>query len=294
MLVIDLGQSGARIKFQNKITLLTRGKLNGEPVYDALKSIFELLPPMEADLVTLSCTGFNGIVSNEKLLFNLCETFFGAKKVAVIDDGLAGFIGANNGKNGVALTLGGGVVAIGGKNGVYSHRDGLGSTFGDEGGGYWLGKLALTKALGIRQGRGSDAEMFEYFASECEAYDNLEIKNGPDAATLAINSAKKVLEAADNEVQSAISIVNEGAFLLSQTLIAAWKGCGGKADEQVEYVIQGGLAQNSNYVTKINKHVEAKLSNSVLVKSKGDNIDGASWIALNMLVDSPPLLRWVN
>jgi N-acetylglucosamine kinase-like BadF-type ATPase len=40
---------------------------------------------------------------------------------------------------------------------------GLGSTFGDEGGGFWLGKLAITKALGIRQGRGDDSEMLDYF-----------------------------------------------------------------------------------------------------------------------------------
>lgn len=294
MLVVDLGQSGARIKFEGQITLLTRGKLNGESVQEALKSIFELLPPVSSELVALSCTGFNGIVKNEIELFELCKKFFGAKEVAVIDDGLAGFIGAIEGKNGVALTLGGGVVAIGGNQGVFSHRDGLGSTFGDEGGGFWLGKNAITKALGIRQGRGSDKEMLDYFGLECDAFDNLEIKNGSDAATLAINSAKKVLEAADLGIKTAQKIVSEGAFLLSQTLIAAWEGCGGEKREKLEYVVQGGLARNMNYVSRISEIVKEKLPNSTMVKPKGDNLDGANWIAVNMPNDSPPLLKWVN
>lgn len=294
MLVVDLGQSGARIKFEGQTTLLTRGKLNGESVHAALKSVFELLPHMQSELVALSCTGFNGIVKNEIELFELCKVFFGARKVAVIDDGLAGFIGANEGKNGVVLTLGGGVVAVGGNKGIFSHRDGLGSTFGDEGGGFWLGKNAITKALGIRQGRGSDMEMLDYFRLECDAFDNLEVKNGSDAATLAINSAKKVLDASDLGIKTAVSIVTEGAFLLSQTLVAAWEGCRGERNEKMEFVIQGGLSRNLNYVSKISDLVIEKLPSAILVKPSGDNLDGANWIAQNMYTDSPPLLRWVS
>ena len=61
-----------------------------------------------------------------------------AKEVAVIDDGLAGFVGALGGRNGVVLSVGGGVVSIGGIDGHYAHRDGLGNTFGDEGSGFWI------------------------------------------------------------------------------------------------------------------------------------------------------------
>ena len=145
MLVIDLGQSGSRVRQEASTTTSSRGKRNGETVLDSLRAIFQDLPKTSAEVVALSCTGFNGIVSDADHFGSLCKEFFGSSRVAVIDDGFAGFIGALNGRDGVVLSVGGGVVSIGGRKGVFSHRDGLGSTFGDEGGGFWLGALAIKK-----------------------------------------------------------------------------------------------------------------------------------------------------
>jgi N-acetylglucosamine kinase-like BadF-type ATPase len=269
-----------------------RGKLNGETVLDAFKAIFEELPKISVDQVALSCTGFNGVVSEPEVYGQLCKEFFNAKEVAVIDDGLAGFVGALNGRNGVVLSIGGGVVSVGGREGLFAHRDGLGSTFGDEGGGFWLGKNAITKALGIRQGRGDDQEMLTYFANECAAYDRLVVKDTAEASTLAIRTAKKVLDAADAGVSTATAIVDEGAYLLAQTVVATWHGCGGTKADSPEIVIQGGPARNSSYSTKIALEINAKLPNAVIVESSGDNLDGATWIAENMRQDAPPLLLW--
>ena len=249
---------------------------------------------LSADVVSLSCTGFYGVVSEPEKYLALCAEFFGATKVAVIDDGLAGFIGALNGRNGVVLSVGGGVVAVGGKDGVHAHRDGLGSTFGDEGGGYWLGKLAITKALALRQGRGDDPEMVDYFADEINAYFDLEIRNSVDASNLAIRTAKKVLDAADAGVSTATAIVDEGAYLLAQTAVSAWYGCGGTKADSPEIVIQGGPARNVTYATKIALEINAKLPNAVIVKSAGDNLDGATWIANNLRQDVSPLLLWAG
>ena len=294
MLVVDLGQSGSRFQFSNGKTLLSRGKLSSETVLESLREVFTLIPKIQTDVVSLSCTGFNGVVPPAQPFAELCLEFFGAKKVAVIDDGLAGFVGALNGRNGVVLSIGGGVVAVGGRNGHFAHRDGLGSTFGDEGGGFWLGKLAITKALGVRQGRGDDKEMMDYFAAECEIYDALTVKNGSDAATFAINTAQKVLEAADAGVSTATAIVDEGAYLLAQTVVATWYGCGGTKADSPEIVIQGGPARNASYSTKIALEINAKLPNAVIVHSAGDNLDGATWIAQNKHEDAAPLLLWAH
>ena len=294
MLIIDLGQSGSRYQIGQDKFSLSRGKLSGEDTLEALSAVFKLIHEVRESQVILSCTGFYGEVSEPEKYLNLCAYFFGAKEVAVIDDGLAGFMGALRRDVGVVLTLGGGVVSIGGNKGVFVHRDGLGSTFGDEGGGYWLGKLAITKALGIRQGRGLDQKMLEYFSQECEAFDALVIKNSADAATLAIQSAKKVLEAADAGITTAMSIVDEGAFLLAQTVAASWIGCGGSQTDSPEIVIQGGLAQNASYSTKISQEILQKLPHARIVQPIGDNLDGAAWIAQNMLEDAPPLLRWAR
>jgi N-acetylglucosamine kinase-like BadF-type ATPase len=294
VLAVDLGQSGCRIRQGDFEVSSDRGKLAGEMPVPALRAVFESVQKLSADVVSLSCTGFNGIVVEPEKYAALCAEFFGAQKVAVIDDGLAGFVGALNGRDGVVLSIGGGVVSVGGREGHYAHRDGLGSTFGDEGGGFWLGKLAITKALGLRQGRGDDPEMLEYFAPECEFYDGLSVKNGTDAATFAIKTAQKVLDAADAGVSTATAIVDEGAFLLAQTVVATWYGCGGTKADSPEIVIQGGPARNATYATKIALEINAKLPNAVVVESAGDNLDGATWIANNMHEDAPPLMLWAN
>jgi N-acetylglucosamine kinase-like BadF-type ATPase len=294
MLVIDLGQSGSRVRQEASTTTSSRGKRNGETVLESLRAIFQEIPKTSAEVVALSCTGFNGIVAGADRFGLLCKEFFGSSRVAVIDDGFAGFIGALNGRDGVVLSIGGGVVSIGGRKGVFSHRDGLGSTFGDEGGGFWLGALAITKALALRQGRGTDTQMLEYFADECKKYDQLTIKDGAEASTFSINTAKKVLDAADQAIPTAISIVSEGSLLLAQTVVATWLGAGGAKDDAVEIVIQGGPAKNLNYVKAIFNNIKKEIPNAVIVESKGDNLDGASWIAENMSQDQPPLLLWAT
>jgi glucosamine kinase len=251
VLAVDLGQSGTRFKQGDLLITSDRGKVAGENPTEALRAAFETVQRFEADVVALSCTGFYGVVSEPQQYLELCREFFGATQVAVIDDGLAGYIGALNGRDGVALSVGGGVVAIGGRQGQYSHRDGLGNTFGDEGSGFWVGKLAITKALAIRQGRGDDTDMVDYFADEINAYFALEIKNSVDAVNLATKTARKVLDAADAGVSTATAIVDEGAYLLAQTAVAAWYGCGGTRADSPEIVIQGGPVRNGSYSTKM-------------------------------------------
>ena len=291
-LTVDLGQSGTRIRLGDKNITSDRGNLAGERPLSALRAVFESVEKLSADVASLSCTGFDGNVPEPAPFAALCHEFFGAKKVAVIDDGLAGFIGGLHGRNGVVLSIGGGVVSVGGRNGKLAHRDGLGSTFGDEGGGFWLGKFAITRALASRQGRDDKIDLLTAFASQVSAFDELESKNGSDAATLAIKSAKVLLEAADSGIKSAIDIRDEGAFLLAQTVISTWIGTGGSGQESLEIAIRGGLSHNLNYVKRIQGFIAGKLPNVQFVRAHGDNLDGAAWIAENMLTDARPLLRW--
>jgi N-acetylglucosamine kinase-like BadF-type ATPase len=293
-LVVDLGQSGCRIKQGDRLIATDRGKLAGESPEDSLRSIFSGLSGLQADLVALSLTGLNGAVTDTGQYPHICKEFFGATTVALIDDGFASYMGALKGRDGVALTIGGGVVSIGGLRGKFTHRDGLGSTFGDEGGGFWLGKNAITKALAVNQGRGDDSEMAAYFKEEIDYYYQLSMVDGAEAQTFAIATAKKVLEAADDGISTATAIVDEGAYLLAQTVVATWYGCGGTKADSLEIVIQGGPARNASYATKIGLEINAKLPNAVVVESAGDNLDGATWIAQHMHQDAPPLLMWAK
>ena len=294
MLAVDLGQSGTRLRMSDLSISSTRGKLAGELPLAALRAVFASTEKLSAEVVSLSCSGFFGTVSDPAPFLALCNEFFGADKVAVIDDGLAGFVGALQGSNGVVLSIGGGVVSVGGRDGKFAHRDGLGSTFGDEGGGFWLGKLGITKALAARQGRCDEPSFLEFFEAQLTSYDNLVIRDSSDAASLAIASAQTLLDAADAGSPTAISIRTEGASLLAKTVIATWLGAGGLRDDAPEIAMHGGPSGNSSYVRALQGFITADLPNVSFVSARGDNLDGAQWIAENMLADAPPLLRWGN
>jgi N-acetylglucosamine kinase-like BadF-type ATPase len=289
MIAVDLGQSGCRISIEGKIHSTNRGKLAGESVLVALEENFKNIVASN-ELVTLSLTGLFGHVENAQAYLELCNKYFGAKEVAVIDDGLASLAGSLAGQPGVALTLGGGVVAVGGNGSALSHSDGLGSVFGDEGGGFWLGSRGLTRALAARDGRSNAPELLNIFADELNAFDSLSSKNGTDASSLAISSAKKVLEA---NVDSTNQIVAEGAKHLADTVLSAWKKVG-SINEPFKLTISGGLSKNSNYRNLIFNNIKSLGAKVDLVDAAGDNLDGAIWIALNQIEDIAPMLGWAR
>ena len=81
-------------------------------------------------------------------------------------------------------------------------------------------------------------------------------------------------------------------MLLAQTVIATWLGAGGSQDDATEIAIQGGPSKNSAYVQAIHSNISRSLPKAKFVAARGDNLDGALWIASNMPNDAEPLLRW--
>jgi N-acetylglucosamine kinase-like BadF-type ATPase len=289
MIAVDLGQSGCRINVDGKLQNSNRGKLAGEQVTSALEANFKEINA-KSELVTLSLTGLFGYVSNTQNYLDLCNKYFGAKEVAVIDDGLASLAGALAGQPGVSLTLGGGVVAVGGNGEKLSHSDGLGSHFGDEGGGFWLGSRGLTRALASIDGRDSEKELEQLLKDEIEKFNLLESKNGPEATSLAISCAQKVLE---SDTKIADSIRKEGAFRLAKTVVSAWIKVG-SLEQEFKLTISGGLSKNENYRKLIFENVKALGAKADLIAPAGDNLDGAIWIANNYKNDIPPMLGWAR
>src|SRR5882762_4263734 len=78
-----------------------------------------------------------------------------AERVAVTSDGVIAHAGALDGKPGVVLIAGTGVVALAiGADGALRTADGWGPWLGDEGGGAWIGTAGLRAALRAHDGRG--------------------------------------------------------------------------------------------------------------------------------------------
>ena len=292
LLAIDVGQSGSRYWYGGKKYEINRGMYAGEPIHEALQAILSVLN-LRSNTVALSLTGLYGDVGDVSRFYEVCSRFSGATEVAVIDDGLANLAGSLQGAPGVALVLGSGIVAVGGNGNSLSHSDGLSSHFGDEGGGFWLGSRGLTRALATRDERDSEFELMKFFAEEISEYDNLKSKNGPEASLLAIQSAATLLIAADTGIPIAKTIRAEGARLLAKTVVSAWLKVG-KTGEEFKVAISGGLSRNTNYTFEIVSEINKLEKCATQISPKGDNIDGAIWIAKHWKEDIRPMLGWAR
>lgn len=297
VLAVDLGQSGTRIRWADGHFESSRAKRANESTLAALREVFEEVAkfhdgPLRSDLVALSLTALYGKVPNPDSLGLLAHEFFSAEDVAVIDDGLAGLIGALGSADGVTLSVGSGVVAVGGHKGKFSHADGLGHIFGDAGGGYWLGRLALERALATRQRRDEDAQLLAFLKDEVDEFDQLSSNVAEEAHMLCISTARKVLEGAEAGIDGARNIRNEGARDLAKTVKAAWLGAGGLQEESFSLALLGGLSRNRGYEEVITENVLQLLPAVQLATVRGNHLDGAIMIASTMKEDAPPLLRW--
>ena len=291
-LVLDLGQSGARVHYAGADYSFNLSKNSNEPVIGTLQRIFEEIPKQEFESVFLSLTGLQGVVPDTTPYGNLCREFFKAKAVAVIDDGLAAYCGAIGLENGVVLTLGSGVVAIAGRNGSFAHCDGKGPIFGDYGGGFWIGRMGLSKAIATLDGRDDAHDLVELLASELDSYRALENSTGTEAASLCISAAKGVLLGAAKNVVSAKAIAEEAAEKLSTTVISAWSKTQPTKDESPLISFLGGLSQSQYFVELLRRDISRKMPTAKFINPAGNHLDGAPIIAKAFPDGLKPLLQW--
>ncbi len=258
---------------------------------ETLELIFQEVPKQDFETVYLSLTGLYGAVTEEQAIGELCSKFFNAKHVAVLDDGIAAFVGALGDQSGVVLTIGGGVVAISSHAGKFGHADGKGLIFGDLGGGFWVGQTAMRRAIATLDGRDNATDLVELLQSELKAQEKLVIKNGVDAATLCINAAKTVIVGAEAGVISAIEILTTGADYLGKTVVGVWQKVSQDKSNVPTVCIMGGPTRNQAYVdlikSAINSHLECNFTNA-----KSDHLVGAPLTAEMYPAGVDPLFKW--
>jgi hypothetical protein len=132
----------------------------------------------------------------------------------------------------------------------------------------------------------------EYFSDEITQFDNLVSKTGAAAQALCISTAKKMLEAADDNISSAVTIRDRGAEQLAKTVAAAWTKAGGLPNEGFSLALLGGISRSRTYEESIRRKVSNLLPQACLASSQGNHLDGAIAITMSMQSDSLPLLRW--
>jgi N-acetylglucosamine kinase-like BadF-type ATPase len=75
-------------------------------------------------------------------------------RTRVAPDATTAWLGAFLGRPGIAVIAGTGSVAVGGSPGALQRAGGHGHLVGDEGSGYWIGRMALRAALAAAEGAG--------------------------------------------------------------------------------------------------------------------------------------------
>ena len=291
-IVLDLGQSGARVKIGTDIFSYPIAKQTSESVTSAVERVLEHVPRAKFDRAYLSLTGLLGNVGDVEPFGELCYRYFQTEEVFVMDDGLAAYFGALGKSNGVVLTIGGGVVAVSGNKGKFGHADGKGQIFGDLGGGFWVGQAGMRRALATLDGRDSANDLVELLTEEIKTHDALVNKTSVDAATLCIKAAATIAQGAENGCKSALQILEQGAQHLSDTVLAAWRKVIDSPEETPEIAFLGGLSKSAIYVNLIQQGIEKQL-NAVFVEPKSNHLDGAPLAAELLPQGAPPLFkRW--
>lgn len=290
-LVVDLGQSGSRIKIDNEVINLTIAKNSEEEVLSTVEKIFKEVPSRSFTSVFLSLTGLQGNVEDPKPFGELCANYFQAKEVCIMDDGIASYLGALKDYDGVVLTLGGGVVAISCNDSKFGHADGKGPIFGDFGGGFWIGQSALRRAIATLDGRDHAESLVKLLGSELEEYRLLNNTTGIAASALCIKAAKTVTSGAESGNVDAAKVLEEGSMRLAETIFAAWAKVKTSDNQIPKVAIQGGLSKSNFYVEQICQ----KLQNFMQferIEGSGDNLIGATLVATKYQSDLNPLMKW--
>ncbi len=131
------------------------------------------------------------------------------KKIRVISDAEAALIGAFAGGPGVVVIAGTGSIAIGrGRDGRLMRAGGFGHVFGDKGGGFWLAKEAISRALEAIEGLRGETGLITLI--EGEPRDFVLALSERDLVRQTASLAPRVIALAEDGDALALEVVGEG------------------------------------------------------------------------------------
>jgi N-acetylmuramic acid 6-phosphate etherase len=255
ILAVDLGKTSCRAAARGRRAegagapgLTARGGVRAAEA--AILAVARELSPV--DEVIVGAAGALAAPHAARALGDALLASLRAERVAVTSDAVIAHAGALDGKPGVVLIAGTGVVALAiGADGALRTADGWGPWLGDEGGGAWIGAAGLRAALRAHDGRGPSTTLLDAARARFGAPETWPAQL-TNAAALA-SFAPDVLAAQGDA--AALAIVSVAAEALAATARAAGDG---------PVALVGSLAG-----------VEALREQLDLVPAAGDALDGA-------------------
>ena len=233
VLAVDGGQSGIRIRCSDDprtVEVAGVGRLEGDTVAqlaDGVARAWREAAFGEVDRVVLGLTTAPSERTATERLGRLVAATTGAGEVWVADDAVTAHAGALSGGCGVSLVAGTGVACLalpdGGEPRILG---GHGFLLGDEGGGFWIGRLGLAAVLRAREGRGPETGLAAAAQRRFGDLGGLHVRlhDAPRPVPEIAAFAPDVLEAAGAGDEAARGIVDDAADELATTAAAgaAW------------------------------------------------------------------------
>ncbi len=268
ILAVDLGKTSCRAAAHGRRAegagapgLATPGGVRAAEA--AIVSVARDLGPV--DEVIVGAAGAFAAPDAARALGDALLASLRAQRVAVTSDAVTAHAGALNGQPGIVLIVGTGVTALAiDADGTLRTADGWGPWLGDEGGGGWIGAIALRAALRAHDGRGPSTTLLDAARARFGAPQTWPMQLN-DAAAFA-SFTPDVLAAQDDAV--ALAIVAAAAEALATTARAVGDG---------PVTMVGGLSG-----------VQALRERLDLVPAAGDALDGALRLGA---IHEPHLIR---
>ena len=203
-----------------------------------------------------------------------------------VDIDLAGALaGGLGGGHGIALIAGTGSSCYGkDRTGAAFQSGGWGSLLDDVGGATWIGTQAMVAAVRASDARGPATSLTGAIMDHFEIDHMRELlpKVDGDGSARAARAqlAKLVTGAALEGDEAAVDILVRGAEALAECALAVAQSLNFSADERIEVVATGGLAENSaHYRELIHRAVTEHVPRAVCVLPRMSNVEGAAMLA---------------
>lgn len=224
-------------------------------------------------------TGMYGVAPNvEHLALRLSATL-GVTRVLLADDALTSHLGALGGGSGALIAAGTGIVGLGiGPKGA-ARVDGVGSLIGDNGSGWWIGRLGAIAAISAADGRSGGSprllELLEAKYGPVAEYP-FRVSQAPSPVGFVASFAPDIADAARDGDSVALSIWAQAGEHIGNAVVASADRTGFERHAHLPWAVTGRLTGAADlFDPTLTRVVTDHFPHAFRVSPTGSSLDGA-------------------
>lgn len=280
-LYLDAGQSGTQVRVRASDVGVSELQLppvdtSRRVAHQLAQRIIDLVKAHEfqAELVAISATGISDLEEDAEVIRQAVHGV-GIEKVVLAHDSVPGFLSAIGERNGVATTIGTGVVTLAVGPLGSARVDGWGNILGDAGSGYWIGRKGMQAALRAYDARGDHTVLLERFQELFPNVSNayLELQAREDRVSFVAQFARTVIEESSTDTISR-QIVSAACHEVALSIKAAAMRAGFSPTEKILVSANGSIARNRLLSEILASSIEELIPAAVVVEPRGTPLDG--------------------